>query len=261
MAELQGVQYRAGDVLILDDVSVRFRTRRFNMVLGPNGAGKSSLLKIATGLVAPTTGQVLYEERPIASFGTAALARKRAVLSQQIELAFALTVENVVMMGRYPHFGRVPTARDRDIVARALELVGMTAQRDQHYPTLSGGEQQKVQLARVLAQLWNYDEPREHKFLFLDEPTAGLDIHYRIHMLDTVRELLDQDCTVVAVLHDLNTALQYGDCFFVVKGGRIVHQADRSQDITRELIEQVYDVHAHKISDPESHRELWQFTL
>src|SRR4051794_9814121 len=173
MVELRGVNYRAGGALILDDVSVRFRRGKFNVILGPNGAGKSTLLRIATGLARPTQGEVRYEDRPLATFATAKLARMRAVLSQHVELAFSLPAIDVVMMGRYPHYNRVPTAHDREIVRRALDMVGMTDRRDQAYPTLSGGEQQKVQLARVLAQIWNYDPPpaggtRPHRFLFLD---------------------------------------------------------------------------------------------
>ncbi|MGB9428884.1 MAG: ATP-binding cassette domain-containing protein [Gammaproteobacteria bacterium] len=261
MAEMRAVQYRVGETLILDNVSTCFRPHRFNVILGPNGAGKSTLLKIATGLLQPSAGEVLYEDRAISAFTTAALARKRAVLSQHIELVFPMPVEEVVMMGRYPHYGRAPSARDRVIVERALELVDMTAKREQHYSTLSGGEQQKVQLARVLTQIWNYDEPREHKFLFLDEPIAGLDVHYQIHMLDIARDLLNYDCTIVAILHDLNTAFQYGDSFFVLEGGRLVQEADKPEDIGQELIECVFGVRAHRVTDPVTNQSFWRFSL
>jgi iron complex transport system ATP-binding protein len=177
MVEVQGVRYSAGDVLILDDVSACFRPNRFNVILGPNGAGKSTLLKVATGLLRPTEGEVRYGDRPVAAFDAPVLARTRAVLSQHVELAFPLSVHDVAMIGRYPHYGRTPAARDREIVRQALEMVGMWDKRNQQYPTLSGGEQQKVQLARVLAQIWNHDTPDEHKYLFLDEPTSSLDVH------------------------------------------------------------------------------------
>ena len=201
-------------------MSVSLRERQFNVILGPNGAGKSTLLKIATGLAHPTTGTVRYADVDVATLSMETLAKTRAVLSQHIELAFSLSVEDVVQMGRYPHYGRVPTRRDRDIVGRALEIVGMTDRRAQPYPTLSGGERQKVQLARVLAQIWNYDAPRTPKYLFLDEPTSSLDIHYQIHLLDVARGLLDFDCTVVAILHDVNVALHYGDYFVLLSDGR-----------------------------------------
>ncbi|HET7395390.1 MAG TPA: ATP-binding cassette domain-containing protein [Gammaproteobacteria bacterium] len=261
MAETRAVEYRVGDSVILDGISIRFRPRRLNVILGPNGAGKSSLLKIAAGLLQPSAGEVLYEDCPIGQFSTAALARKRAVLSQHVTLTFPMPVQDVVMMGRYPHYGRAASTRDRAIVERALALVSMTAKRDQPYSTLSGGEQQKVQLARVLAQIWNYDDASEHKFLFLDEPTEGLDIHYQIHMLEVARELLDHNCTVVAIFHDLNLAFQYGDSFFVLENGRLVQEADHAADIKQELVERVFGVQAHRIVDPLNQQMLWRFSL
>jgi iron complex transport system ATP-binding protein len=260
--ELQGVSYRAGDTLILDEVSVRFRPLRFNVVLGPNGAGKSTLLRVATGLARPTTGTVSYDEEPIASFGAERLARTRAVLSQHVELAFPLPAADVVMMGRYPHYGRVPTLRDRTIVRQALELVGMTERSEQPYSTLSGGEQQKVQLARVLAQIWSDDAASAsgHRFLFLDEPTSSLDVHYQLHLLDVARGLLHRNCTVVAILHDLNVAFRYGDHFVLLDGGRIAYEGERAEEIPRTVLERVFRVHARRLADS-GDGPLWQFSL
>jgi len=259
--ELRGVSYVAGDTRILDDVSVHFRPGRFNVVLGPNGAGKSTLLRVATGLVHPSAGSVTYDGQALSAFDALRLARTRAVLSQHVELAFPLSVEDVVLMGRYPHYGRAPTTHDREIVGRAIDLVGMSPKRRQPYPTLSGGEQQKVQLARVLAQIWNYDESSEHKYLFLDEPTTSLDVHYQIHLLDIARGLLEHNCTVVAILHDLNVSFQYGDSFFVMEGGRLAHEADRAEDIPKEMIERVFQVQAHRVLDPLNGEAFWRFSL
>ncbi len=261
MAEVEHATYRVGDTVILDDVSVNFVPGAFNVILGPNGAGKSTLLAIATGLLRPTSGQVRYGDRLVGEYSATALARKRAVLSQRVDLAFPLDVEDVVLMGRYPHYGRTPSKRDRDIVTRALELVGMTARRRQRYTTLSGGEQQKVQLARVLAQIWNYDEPREPRFLFLDEPTTSLDIHYQLHLLDVARGILDYDCTVIAILHDITMALQYGDVFFLMEDGRVVHEAHDAADVPAELVERVFRVRASRVADPADGQPLWRFSL
>lgn len=255
------MEYRAGDTIILNDVDVRFRQNRFNVILGPNGAGKSTLLKIATGLIRPSVGEVLYDAEPISALTAASLARKRAVLSQHVELVFPLAAADVVLMGRYPHYGRTPGLRDRDIVDRALELVGMTPKGDQQYSTLSGGERQKVQLARVLAQIWNDPGATEQKYLFLDEPTTSLDVHYQIHLLDTARGLLDTNCTVIAVLHDINTALHYGDSFFIMEDGRIALDTDRRDDITASLIERVFRVRARRVPDGIEGDGVWRFNL
>ncbi|HEY7898008.1 MAG TPA: ATP-binding cassette domain-containing protein [Gemmatimonadaceae bacterium] len=261
MVEVVDVSYVAGGNLILDGVTARFRRGRFNVILGPNGAGKSSLLKIATGLLQPSNGTVTYDGKSVGGFAPVELARRRAVLSQHVELTFPLPVRDVVLMGRYPHYGRSPAARDVEIVERALEIVGMQDRREQLYPTLSGGEQQKVQLARVLAQIWTYDGTSDHKYLFLDEPTASLDVHYQIHLLDVARELLAHECTIVAILHDLNVAFHYGDAFFLMDGGRMAREADSSRDLPPALIEQVFRVTAHRLSDPESGEDFWRFTI
>jgi len=261
MAEVERVSYRVGDTVILDDVSLSFASNRFNVILGPNGAGKSTLLKIATGLLEPTAGTVRYGERAVSEYAAPALARKRAVLSQRVELAFPLDVEDVVLMGRYPHYGRTPSKRDREIVSRALDIVGMTARRRQRYTTLSGGEQQKVQLARVLAQIWNYDEPREPKYLFLDEPTTSLDVHYQLHLLDVARGLLGYECTVIAILHDIAMALQYGDAFFIMDRGRLAYETRDAAAIPVELVERVFRVRASRVVDPSDGQGLWRFML
>ena len=262
--ELRDVTYRAGDALILAGVSVRFRPGTFNVILGPNGAGKSTLLRVATGLAEPTEGTVWYGEQRIDALDALTLARTRAVLSQHVELAFPLPASDVVMMGRYPHYDRVPTARDRDIVRRALEMVGMTGKRDQPYPTLSGGEQQKIQLARVLAQIWNSDEhggvgQRVHRYLFLDEPTTSLDVHYQIHLLDVARSLLEYDCTVVAILHDLNIALEYGQHFVLLERGRVALDVNDARAIDQHELERVFHVRARRIDD--EGRGFWRFSL
>jgi iron complex transport system ATP-binding protein len=260
MVELRDVSYRAGGADILQHVDVRFRPGRFNVVLGPNGAGKSTLLRIATGLTQPVAGDVRYEDRPLSTFPSEEIARTRAVLMQHVELAFALPVAEVVMMGRYPHFGRVPSSRDREIVREALDLVGMADKEAQPYPTLSGGEQQKVQLARVLAQIW---APREngHRYLFLDEPTTNLDVHYQLHVLSIARSLIDERTTLIAILHDLNTAFQFGDHFLLLHQGRVAFEASGASEVPVDVLERVFAVQARPITDPESGEMFWRFSL
>ena len=261
MVDIRDVSYEVDHTRILDHISTTFRANRFNVILGPNGAGKSTLLKIATGLLDPTSGDVRYGDRPLGGLSASLLSRKRAVLSQQVDLAFSLPLEDVVLMGRYPHYGHTPSARDLEIVREAIEVVGLAAKKDQPYPTLSGGERQKAQLARVLAQIWYSGSSGEHRYLFLDEPTSGLDIHYAIHILDVARSLLDFDCTVVAVMHDLNVALQYADVFFFLERGRLVFETDDGREISRELIERVFSVKAHALIDSGNDEPFWRFSL
>lgn len=259
MIAITDVAYDAGGVRIIDRASVRFLGGAFNVILGPNGAGKSTLLKIATGLVRPTEGGVTYGDTPLATIPSDILARRRAVLSQTVDLAFALTVRDVALMGRYPYYGRVPRTADTTIVDRALELVGLSHKCDQAYPTLSAGERQKAQLARVLAQIWNYDDASEHRYLFLDEPTSSLDLHYQIQILNIARDLLQHDCTVIAILHDLNVACEYGDHFIVLDQGRVVAEVDDANGLSPELIDRVFRVRSYRVPDPERGVAVWRF--
>ena len=261
MVEVAGVSYAAGGTRILNDVSARFRDGGFNVILGPNGAGKSTLLKVATGILRPAHGSIRYDNESIDTIPVDVLARRRAVLSQHTELVFPLPSRDVVLMGRYPHYGQTPSREDLDIVDHALELVGMRDRALQPYPTLSGGERQKIQLARVLAQIWKRSDEPGRTYLFLDEPTASLDIHYQIHLLDVARGLLQQECTVIAILHDINVAIHYGDTFFVMNDGRMAAVAEDSAELTVDLLEAVFRVRAHRVSDPASGDTLWRFAL
>jgi iron complex transport system ATP-binding protein len=231
----------------------------FHVILGPNGAGKSTVLKLAAGLISPSAGEVRCDGRALDQFNAETLARRRAVLSQLIDADIPLTVEQVVQMGRYPHEGRPSASRNREIALNALERVKLIDRRSQSYQTLSGGERQIVQLARILAQIWEDDEGLGSRILFLDEPTAHLDIAHQIRILDLVQSLTHQNLIVIAVLHDLNAALHYGDRFLFLNRGRLAYDIAGRVNVSKDLLENVYDVAAHLISDASTNRA-WQFT-
>jgi iron complex transport system ATP-binding protein len=260
MIELKHVSYHIQSSAILKDISLSFATHKFNVVLGPNGAGKTTLLKIAAGALDPSSGEVKLENEKIKSYSGKALARRRAVLSQQYEIAFPLSVYEVVMMGRYPHFADKASAQDKDIIHQALHTVGMTHKSKQNYQTLSGGEKQKIQMARVLAQIWNKADDQDHKYLFLDEPTTNLDIRYQLQLLELAQSLLNHNTTVIAILHDLNLSFQYGDNFFFLHEGHLASHTDQKHTISKELIEKIYDVKVEKWTSP-SLNEYWQFQI
>lgn len=260
MVELANIGYTVRDREILRDVSLEFAPGVLSVVLGPNGAGKSTLLRIAAGLLAPGAGEVRYGARPVGAFSASELARTRALLSQHGEPAFPLRAEEVVEMGRYPHFDRVPTRRDREAVDRALEVVEMRDRRAQSFATLSAGERQKIQMARVLAQI-DADDADGDRVLFLDEPTSSLDVHHQLQLLRLARSLLAKGVTVIAVLHDLNLACEFGDRFYLLEGGRLAHDGGNAASLSEALIERVYRVSAHRVRDPQDGRDLWRFGL
>lgn len=241
---LDTVSCSVGGTPVVAPTSLAFAPDKVNVILGPNGAGKSTLMKIAAGRLKPTGGRVLLDARDIFAIDAKELALQRAFLSQHVEIDFAITVEEVVLMGRYPHFARAQGREDRRIVDAALELVGMSARRRQIYPTLSGGEQQRVQLARVLAQIWSDDAAPAPRTIFLDEPVASLDIHHQLQILDLVRTLPARRCTIIVTLHDLNLALDYGDRFIFLRDGQLQAIVEDPAEVSPHLIRQVFDVSA-----------------
>ncbi len=151
MLEAKNITYRIGSLELISNAAVSFGTGELHLVIGPNGAGKSTLIKVLAGVLRPQAGCVAYDGVDISKTAESELARHRAVLSQAIEVAFPLSVREIVMMGRYPHFHGRPGREDMKIVDELMELFGVTEFRDRNYQTLSGGERQRVNFARVLA--------------------------------------------------------------------------------------------------------------
>ena len=249
MLKTTGIYYSIGKKLILSDINVEFHPGEFNMILGPNGSGKSSFLKIFSGEVNHFEGTVLYANRKIRDIKKEELAKIRAVMSQQPELNFPLMVDEVVMMGRYPHFSFNPNKKDVAICDEVMERMNLQAFRDRNYLTLSGGEKQRVQYARVLAQIW--EKPANGcRYLFLDEPLTSLDINYQQEFLQIAREFTRNDTVLIAVMHDINLAIQFADKLFFLKEGELVAQGKPIDILSEALIEKVFDVQTAIINNP-----------
>lgn len=262
MVELQNINYSVGKINILRNVNLAFKPGAFNIILGANGAGKSTALKIAAGALTPQTGEVRYNNQSLKTFSTRQLAQTRAVLSQSIDIVFPLTLEEVVLMGRYPHNASAPTVYDREVANAALVAVDLENKRHQNFMTLSGGEKQKGHAARVLAQI-NFLESESNtpRILFLDEPTSNLDVRVQLQILNLVKSLTQKNITIIAVLHDLNTAFEYGEHFFFMKLGEIFAEADNSNAVTPEIINAVYGVQAQPIFNATQNTNHWVFKL
>lgn len=246
MFEVDNLTYQTGRKTLLQQVSFRARPGEFLAVVGANGAGKSTLLRLLSGDLAPTAGQIRFEALPLPKHQPAALARRRAILTQQHTLSLAFTVAELVLMGRYPHFGGQPTAHDHWVVSAALSTVGLSRMAQRSYPTLSGGEQQRAQLARVLAQVWE----AQSGFLLLDEPLTGLDLHHQHHTLAVARDLVARGFGVIAVLHDLNLAAQYADRLLLLRHGEMVAYGPPVDVLTRETIRRGFDLEVELLAHP-----------
>ncbi|WP_063727417.1 ABC transporter ATP-binding protein [Streptomyces sp. RTd22] len=223
----------AGGRLIVDGVSLAPAPGSCVGLLGPNGSGKSTLLRLLAGVLAPASGVVTLDGRPLAELHRRAVARRIAVVEQDAATQSELSVREVVGLGRIPH--RRPwsgtSAADEEAVRHALERTGLADRAEQSWHTLSGGERQRAQIARALAQA-----PRE---LLLDEPTNHLDIQ---HQLDLLALVADLPVTTVIALHDLNLAAMYCDTLLVLREGRVAAAGAPGDVLTEELIADVYGV-------------------
>jgi len=226
---------------LLRRVSVAIEPGKVTAVVGPNGAGKSSLLRVLTGDMPVSNGTVVLNQRALADWPLEQRAQMLAVLPQQTPLNFPFTAREVVELGRTPHgTGKI---RDRDIVQQALTAVDAAYLDKRFYTEMSGGEKQRVQLARVLAQIWE-PSPLGDRFLIMDEPTSAFDLCHQQMTLDIVRRFSGEGVGVLMVLHDLNLAARCADNLVVLTCGTIAAQGSPEDVLTETLIGDVFRVRA-----------------
>lgn len=247
MLALHAASLRIGPHHLLQDVSLTVRPGEVRAVVGPNGAGKTSMLRVLTGERSPSTGAVLLDEQPLDAVAPERLARRRAVLPQSSTLTFGFTVEEVVLLGRTPHV--TTRARNREVVAHAMDVAGVAHLSRRRYPTLSGGEAQRVQLARALAQIWEPADEGE-RYLLLDEPTSSLDLAHQHAVLRAAQACAEQGVGVLAVLHDLNLAAQYAHRMTVLHRGRVLAEGTPEQALTPQTIFQAFSITALVVQHP-----------
>lgn len=240
MLEAENITVRIGNKILLNKVSTQFLPGKLNLIIGPNGAGKSTLMKVLSRQMENYEGAVAYQSVDSKKIPDKTLARMRAVLSQNIDLAFPLKVWEVVMMGRYPHFSGAPRPLDEEACIAALKFFEVEEMAQRNYLTLSGGERQRVHFARVLTQLW-YPTPNQGRYLLLDEPLTFLDIHYQFQFMHKVKELLKQiDLVVVGVVHDLNLAARFGDVIHLIHDGQMIASGSKEDVLTEKNIEKAF---------------------
>ena len=228
------VRYAGSGRPALDGVSMDVPDGSLYTVLGPNGSGKSTLMKALLGVLPAAGGQVLVDDRPTAGWSRRELARAVGVVPQTETIAFPLKVREMVAMGRYPHLGPLGSEgdADRSAIARALEECDVTELAERDVMTLSGGELQRVRIARALAQ-----EPRA---LVLDEPTASLDIRHEMAILELLRSSADAGMTVLVVTHGLDLAARFADRMLLLAKGRVAAEGVPGDVMRSEVLEAVY---------------------
>lgn len=226
--------------LLIDDVSLTLKGGQVTALIGPNGAGKSTLLRILAGDRRYARGSVFYCTEDAQRLSPWQLAAKRAVVTQAAQLAFPFSVWEVAALG-LDGLGRsiAPTER-RSLIDVGLERVGMSQLAGRIYQTLSGGEQQRVQFARAMIQLSGGSRRNKHQLLFLDEPTAYLDMTHQLRLMDCVREFTTGDTAALITVHDLNLAAAYADELLVLNHGQLVAQGRAADILTSKLLEDVF---------------------
>jgi iron complex transport system ATP-binding protein len=258
MISVEQIKYSVGAKNILNNISIQFLPGTCNLIIGPNGSGKSTLIKLLSGELNNYDGRVMYNGADIKTFTKLRLAASRAVLSQQTELSFPMTVEEVVMLGRNPHFEFNPTKKDLEIVKEVINLLDLNSFIYRNYQSLSGGEKQRVHYARVLAQIW--ESPNgEQRYLFLDEPLNNLDIYYQEHFLKMAVSLLNETTTLIGVVHDINIALRYANQLSFLKEGAIIKNGAPAKIVDAILIKEVFNVDTQVMAHPSSGKPIVLF--
>jgi len=247
MIRATGITVRRAGRCLVDGADISAAAGELTAIVGPNGAGKSTLLRVLSGDIAADAGETILLDRPLRSWRRAEVARCRAVLPQGCALNFAFRVKDVVRLGRLPFS---PTPEDAEIAGRALASVGLEGFAERLYPSLSGGEQRRVQIARVLAQA--DDAVRLGRgVLLLDEPTANLDPAHGLAALRQARKLARAGLTVLAVVHDVNLAAPFADRFVAMRDGRVLFSGPPHEVLTPDNLRALYGVESAVLRHPE----------
>ncbi len=259
----QDVSFVARGRYLLRDISLEVTPGKVLAVLGPNGAGKSTLLRVLAGEYRATKGTIRQSAQDITATTALALAQSRAVMPQAASMTFPFAVRDVVALGRAP-FRKISTRQlDQKLVRHAIRLADIDHLADRAYPALSGGEKQRVHLARALVQVWGMDGPERNmvpktgdedrdRFLLLDEPTSGLDVSHQHALLGVARREAHQNKVgVLMILHDFNQVTAYADRVVVLQNGEMVAKGAVDDVMRPDLLSAVFKSPIRAIPDPE----------
>ncbi len=233
--KIDDIECSYGAVKVLNGLTFSVAGGSFTGIIGPNGSGKSTLLKSLSRVLRPARGSVLLDDEDLYRLDTREVAKKMAVVPQETAVNFSFTVKDIVLMGRSPHLGRFQSEGERDfeVARRSMELTDTLHLADRLITAVSGGERQRVIIAKALAQ--------EPKIILLDEPTSHLDINHQVEILSLLKRLnRENGLTIIAVFHDLNLAAQYCDSLILMKKGSIYTAGEPAEVLTADNIKEVY---------------------
>ena len=236
MLEIENVSYQTQSLKwLVRNISLAVPAGQFLCIVGPNGAGKSTLLRMISNELVPTEGFIRLRHRNLRDYDPTELAIVRAYLAQKRDMAFPFRALQIVLLGRHPYLqGRKESSHDVLFALQQLQRLRSSHLAERVYLTLSGGESTRVDMARVLSQ--------EPELLLLDEPTNHLDPYYQLELLELCRSLVNEQKTIIAVMHDLNLVAQYADRVLLLSEGRLVLQGQPNEVFQREPLREIYGV-------------------
>ena len=235
---------------ILKNISIEVNEKEILSVIGPNGAGKSTLLKSLAGDINPISGNIFYDEKNINHIDIQERAFTRSVMSQLQPIAFDFSVKEIVEMGWVDRGESEYADQFDDAVNEVIHKCGVKDLINRNFNTLSGGEQRRIHFARTLLQLWRPSNSNDPKYLFLDEPTANLDLTYEIKLLNIVKEVAQEGAGVMLVLHDLNLAAKFSDKVAILKGGSLIDIGLPIDVLKSTLLSEIYEIDVEVKNDP-----------
>ncbi|WP_208435188.1 heme ABC transporter ATP-binding protein [Bartonella phoceensis] len=240
MIEAINISVQRGKKQILNNINLHAKSGVLTVIIGPNGSGKSTFVKALSGELS-YSGKMTLNGYDVSQTKNCTMAKMRAVLPQSTMLTFPFLVHEVVALGLSVSLLTISKIELQDLIQRALERVGLADYGDRYYHQLSGGEQARVQLARVLCQIWDPVYHGVSRWMILDEPTASLDIQHQLVVMDIAKNYARCGGSVLAVLHDLNLASHYADKMILLKQGEIYCQGSASTVLTTQNLHDVYN--------------------
>lgn len=258
MLKAQNISVKIGKHELLQGINLEAKQGEITALIGPNGAGKSTLLKSISGDISHG-GDFWLHNTCIQEYPKKELAQVKAVLLQKSQLQFDFKVQEVTMMGRYPHFKHLPSKNDHTIVEKYQDYLSLNKHAEQVHLSLSGGEQQRNHFARVLAQLDSNN--LLPKLLLLDEPLNNLDVKYQYQFMEMLQEFVAKGNAVIVVMHDLNLTAEFAHHIVLLKEGKVAASGAPEKVYTKKTLEECYEIPVHVQQHPFKNHPMVLFNL
>ncbi len=257
MLKIKSLYYTINKKKIINNISLSVSKNDITTIVGPNGSGKSTLIKLISNEINLHAGEIIFLNKSILKWNINEIAKYRSVLPQSNHLSFPFTVSDVIKMGRFPYIEN--KNKSQKICNKLVEVFDIENNINQNYTTLSGGEKQRVQLARVIGQIWSDNDVYENKLLLLDEPTSYLDIKHQHALFNFLNILNKKGLTIIMVLHDLNHAISYSNKIILMRRGEVVDFGPTDKIINEKNLTKVFNIKLNLVKTNDSNRPIITF--